>query len=414
MQAPEHDNKAAKIAEHHALPLSAWVPAHSASIELENDGSIIFNDQSQWDWHLIRVADQKFHAMVNLRIVAKPLPSCNSEIYVNHWNGVDVCRVTADGTVADAAYARDIGVSKLGDGFIEICVRFFNDHETISVGTSRGYGGRYQGTSSDQYLFKSIDISIEPQSSIKSGEEIIFVDVGARYGLPAEWKALRNMIKPVLFEPDPEEAERLRVSLASQANWVPSAIVVASALANADGDQTLYVTRHPGCCSLLEPNDEILKRYRIAPAFDVMRTINVSCQRYDTLHKLGQVPVPDVVKIDVQGFEYEVLEGFGDLLNECLAIELEAQFYPVYKNQKLIGDITTFLDGFGFSLRKASPQPAFDGDAVEFNAYYTKRLNSMPAHAPSAEHKLSVVEKMWGLSVSDAGHYMAAALLGKQ
>jgi FkbM family methyltransferase len=44
--------------------------------------------------------------------------------------------------------------------------------------------------------------------------------------------------------------------------------------------------------------------------------------RYDQLHAKGVVPVPHVVKIDFQGCEYEVLEGFGELLDQVLGIEL--------------------------------------------------------------------------------------------
>jgi hypothetical protein len=35
------------------------------------------------------------------------------------------------------------------------------------------------------------------------------------------------------------------------------------------------------------------------------------------------------------------------LLSQVLAVELESHIYPIYKDQKLLGDVTRFLDGFG-------------------------------------------------------------------
>jgi hypothetical protein len=91
----------------------------------------------------------------------------------------------------------------------------------------------------------------------------------------------------------------------------------------------------------------------------------------------GAVPVPDAIKIDVQGFEYEVLLGFGHLLADCLGIELETHFYPIYKGQKLIGDIVSLLDDFDFVLRALKHVPNFDGDAIEFDAFFTKRRDKI-------------------------------------
>ena len=63
-------------------------------------------------------------------------------------------------------------------------------------------------------------------------------------------------------------------------------------------------------------------------------------------------PAPDAIKIDVQGFEFQVLQGFGSLLQHCLGIELEAHFYPIYRGQKLLHDIVSMLSDYGLVLRK--------------------------------------------------------------
>ena len=91
------------------------------------------------------------------------------------------------------------------------------------------------------------------------------------------------------------------------------------------------------------------------------------------------MPAPDAVKIDVQGYEHEVLQGFGGLLQGCLGIELETHVYPVYQDQKLLGDLIALLEPYGFVLRRLSPVPSFDGDVVELDAWFTQEHRSLAA-----------------------------------
>ena len=46
--------------------------------------------------------------------------------------------------------------------------------------------------------------------------------------------------------------------------------------------------------------------------------------------------------------------GDGELLNECLAIEAEVMFSPLYIGQPLFSDIDTFLRQHGFTLWRLS------------------------------------------------------------
>ena len=172
----------------------------------------------------------------------------------------------------------------------------------------------------------------------------------------------------------------------------------ACGLAHVAGARTLHVTEHPGCTSLRRPNEEFLAGYSIAPAFAVRRTDEVDCVRYDALHAQGRVPAPDAIKIDVQGFEYEVLLGFGALLQGCLGVELESHFYPLYHGQRLLHDVVRLLDGFGLRLRRLEPVPHFDGDLVEADAFFTRSRDSLDPHDAVARRKLALLERVWELA----------------
>lgn len=225
---------------------------------------------------------------------------------------------------------------------------------------------------------------------------IRLVDVGALGGLNKKWRSHFNRLWPILFEPNPTEAERLRAS----AKPYPRATVIDLALASSSGERILHVAKNPTCSSLLQPNFQFLRQYGIHVHFEMIGAETVKCARYDELFQAGTVPVPDIVKIDAQGFEYEILLGFGSLLNEVLGIELESHFYPIYQHQKSISDLVKLLDAYGFVLRKIDSNKFanFEGDLVEIDAYFTKRQSIARRMNPIQKEKFALMISTWGIS----------------
>jgi len=77
--------------------------------------------------------------------------------------------------------------------------------------------------------------------------------------------------------------------------------------------------------------------------------------RLDTLIANGLCDTPDFVKLDVQGFEYEVLQGFGEYLDNVLCVEMESQFTEMYSGQKTFNEVNEYMIGTGFQLRHLEP-----------------------------------------------------------
>lgn len=74
-------------------------------------------------------------------------------------------------------------------------------------------------------------------------------------------------------------------------------------------------------------------------------TIQREYERY------SHVPIDCVgVKADVQGYEWEVLQGMGDLLSKVAFLELELSPTNVYKNQHLMPETLVHLRSFGLNL----------------------------------------------------------------
>ncbi len=127
---------------------------------------------------------------------------------------------------------------------------------------------------------------------------------------------------------------------------------------------------------------------------DVIRsekTIEVDVVSMDYLYKDKKSdftpPPPDILSIDAQGASYEILKGAERVLQETtVAVCCEAEFLPVYKGEKLFGDIVELLDRNGFFLykflrmNKISFYPLsidLRGDGVEYStdALFLKKID---------------------------------------
>ena len=66
-----------------------------------------------------------------------------------------------------------------------------------------------------------------------------------------------------------------------------------------------------------------------------MGTIKVPCNRLDTLCKEYGVTSIDIIKIDVEGATYEVLNGLGNLWETIKIMHIETEGFPFFEGQKL-------------------------------------------------------------------------------
>ncbi|MBW7961800.1 FkbM family methyltransferase [Bradyrhizobium sp. BR 10261] len=379
------------------IVLRDWKPAHACALRTRN-GKLHFADTSDRDWHLMRAFNTELKGkVVTLNISVEASIGCSSDLYVNGAGGIDIAQINMTGKVLKMAGA--LGVrAELQDNSLTATIRFLSADSFVTIGTARRTAV-YPGTGEDQLIFSEIELIVEEAST--GCPPLTFVDVGAAGGVQEELVPFRQSLNMIFVEPQHEAAEALRAN-----NYCDfsSVTVVEAALFSSNEDRELYLTRFPQCSSLLRPNTELLESYAVAPCFDIKSTTVVSCSRYETLWQNGSAPKPDVIKADVQGVEYEVLQGFGPLLDECLAIEVEAHLYEIYIGQHLLADIVEMLSARGLFLRRLQPQMSFDGDLVEVNAFFTRHKESTMSEATVS--KLEMVNKMWGLTYSSGGAHM--------
>jgi len=141
------------------------------------------------------------------------------------------------------------------------------------------------------------------------------------------------------------------------ANEFPSFFVSNVAASNYDGE-FIFNSVTPDSTNL--GMSSLLEREESYPSYDInYEPIQVKCMRMDSYCALTEISSIDLLKIDVEGCSYEVLEGFGDALDIVKCIHVECEHESVWKGQKLYPDVEKFLIGRGFipvSMRIGFPQ----------------------------------------------------------
>ncbi|WP_100753534.1 FkbM family methyltransferase [Vibrio salilacus] len=78
--------------------------------------------------------------------------------------------------------------------------------------------------------------------------------------------------------------------------------------------------------------------------------VDVEMIRMDDFLKENAINEIDFLKVDVEGMNYEVLEGFGEDLNKVKIIQTEGEYKQYWKGQKLYRDMEEYLTKRGFLL----------------------------------------------------------------
>lgn len=152
------------------------------------------------------------------------------------------------------------------------------------------------------------------------------------------------------FDADQEACDRRNAELASQnINWTEKHIPLA--LWNHCQGACLYVTQHPGCCSLYPPNDVVIDRLsEYSDRHKLISTTQVATTTLDNFFANLAHPI-DFIQLDVQGGELNVLlGGKNHIIPDVLAAVVEVNFIELYKHQPLFADVDQYLRNSEFTL----------------------------------------------------------------
>ena len=176
------------------------------------------------------------------------------------------------------------------------------------------------------------------------------IDIGAYHGLVAE--ALSYIFPKAdiyCFEPIEENIRKIR-----RRKFSKTPTIERIAVSNKVGNSSFYKNSFSPASSLKRPR--ILEGFGFISRFKRTTVPTTTLDAY-----FGKTSLKEKIflKIDVQGAEDMVLEGGRELLKRVSIVHIETAFRPLYKGERLFGDIYNLLIDEGFKYAGEIPDAEF-------------------------------------------------------
>ena len=138
------------------------------------------------------------------------------------------------------------------------------------------------------------------------------------------------------------------------------------ALGNEEKESELYVTKRKDSSSVLKP---ILTKNRNYITNEIKKT---SIKRLDELPNIKNIERPSVMKLDVQGYEFEVLKGAENILDYIDYVITEVSFIEVYENQTSANKLIKFLKSKSFEIKDKCNLSKIEGKLFQEDILFFK------------------------------------------
>jgi FkbM family methyltransferase len=196
-------------------------------------------------------------------------------------------------------------------------------------------------------LFTKEPDTIEWIAGFQPGD--VFVDIGANVGMYSIWAAKTRGVRTFSFEPESQNYALLYRNIVMN-GLAGNVVAYCVALSDTTGYSLLHLSQfQPGgsCHSFGEMIDFRLERREAAISQGCVSTT------LDALVADGVVPMPNHIKIDVDGIEHKVLAGCRNTLADprlkSVLVEINTN---LEEHRKIIADMRAL--GFGFSERQVA------------------------------------------------------------
>jgi FkbM family methyltransferase len=178
---------------------------------------------------------------------------------------------------------------------------------------------------------------------ILDNNKIIFIDIGAAIQIIPRWKRIdKSNLKYILFEPNHSEFKKLNFNKKYYNDYKAHNF----ALSNKNKVLKLYITKGIYQSSVLKPNLNLINQFPNPERYSIIKKELLNAKSLDYL----KIKNADFIKIDAQGYNYQILNGSTKTLEDIIGIETEVEFAEVYKKQKLFGDISLYLKKKNFDF----------------------------------------------------------------
>jgi FkbM family methyltransferase len=143
------------------------------------------------------------------------------------------------------------------------------------------------------------------------------------------------------------------------------------ALGNDSGNINMYRNSFSPSSSLLPMAKLHSREY---PHTGESELVPVELKRLDELRDSLNITTPFIAKLDVQGFEDQVILGGRKTLAEAAAIVMEVSAYPLYEGAPTFDDLNRLMKEMGFAFRGSVDQLRSQKDSrvLQFDALFEK------------------------------------------
>jgi len=218
--------------------------------------------------------------------------------------------------------------------------------------------------------------------------------------------------KIIGFEPNKDEFIKLEQS--SKKKFFNYAI--------GDGKvHNLNICYSPGMTSILKPNYEYLKLFHKFDEWSkILKVIPIQTKKLDEINFDNSL---DLIKIDVQGYESEVIKFGNDKIKNSLVIQTETSPIPLYENGKPFSYVCNQLENLGFNLHMFSKihnrsfKPMIFNNSIYSGLYHLFQLDCVFVKNLDNLNKLNAenLKKMilimfWSFKSYDLAHLLISKL----
>jgi FkbM family methyltransferase len=211
---------------------------------------------------------------------------------------------------------------------------------------------------------------------LRNNQDWTLVDVGANEG--DFIRAATRLAHPaavIAFEPLPA----CKPCLATVLEKIPGAQLVEAAVGATPGEVEVNCTANTKMSSVLPPKEGIETSYALGD-YAVLRRLKVPVVRLDDIIA-AHVRV-GLLKIDVQGYEMDVLRGASRTLRQTAALLIEVNYTPHYEGAVSFDQIHEFLTGSEFQLYGISAPYGGENRPLWADAMYVRTEAGKKPDAP--------------------------------
>jgi FkbM family methyltransferase len=226
-------------------------------------------------------------------------------------------------------------------------------------------------------LWLSVGAAIEHENFLRGAhckDIAIIFDVGANKG---QFSLAANHCIPnaAIYAFEPLETPSVKFNKLFSGNSAVNFFQIG--ISTSSMEQNIQVSNKLDSSSMLPITT---KQSEIFPGTQLSHTEKISTEPLAKFMPESAKDNSCLLKVDVQGFELEVLKSSESILRKIKTIYVECSFVELYRNQPLAEEVITWLQDKGFTLAGFGTPITFDeyGNSVQGDFIFTKnRLTNL-------------------------------------